>query len=182
MGRKITIDSANLMNKGLEAIEARWLFDLPQRDVDIVLHHQSIIHSLVTFVDGAVKAQLGLPDMRLPIQYVLSHPERWPGALERLDLAAVGELTFAPVDMRRYPALSLALEAGIAGGTFPAVLCGADDVAVEAFLGGSIRFTDIPRIIRATLDAHTPCAFPELEDILSADRWARELATRLALA
>jgi 1-deoxy-D-xylulose-5-phosphate reductoisomerase len=182
MGRKITIDSANLMNKGLEAIEARWLFDVPQERVDVVLHPQSIVHSLVTFDDGSTKAQLGVPDMRLPIQYALSHPERWSGPVAQLDLTEVGALDFAPVDLDRYPALRLALEAGQAGGTYPAVLCAADEVAVEAFLSGSLGFTDIPRVVAAALDQHTPCGKSDLNAILSADRWAREAATRLVAA
>lgn len=179
MGRKITVDSANLMNKGLEAIEARWLFDLPLERIDVVLHPQSIVHSLVTFSDGSTKAQLGLPDMRLPIQYALSHPERWENNLERLDLAAIGTLSFGPVDRARYPALGLALEAGKAGGTYPAVLAGADEVAVEAFLAGRIPFTRIPPLVETTLTRHTRCASPGLDDILEADRWARATASRL---
>jgi 1-deoxy-D-xylulose-5-phosphate reductoisomerase len=178
MGRKITIDSANLMNKGLEVLEAQWLFDLGLDHIDVILHPQSIVHSLVTFADGSVKAQLGLPDMRLPIQYALSHPERWPSALPRLDLAE-SRLTFAPVDWARYPALSLALEAGRNGGTYPAVLSAADEIAVEAFLDHRIRFTDIPAIVGAVLDRHNSCEVPELDDILGADGWARVTAAGL---
>jgi 1-deoxy-D-xylulose-5-phosphate reductoisomerase len=178
MGRKITIDSANLMNKGLEAIEARWLFDLPLDRVEIILHPQSIVHSLVTFSDSSTKAQLGLPDMRLPIQYALTHPDRWENALARLDLARVGSLTFAAVDLDRYPALRVALEAGRAGGTYPAVLCAADEVAVEAFLRGAISFVDIPGIVERALEIHQSCAQPQLDDILLADRWARNVAHR----
>jgi 1-deoxy-D-xylulose-5-phosphate reductoisomerase len=180
MGRKITIDSANLMNKGLEVIEATWLFDVPMDAVDVMLHAQSIVHSLVTFKDGSTKAQMGLPNMRLPIQYALSHPQRWPNKLERLDLATVGTLDFAPVDLSRYPSLQLALEAGRAGGTYPAVLCAADEIAVEAFLTGAIPFTSIPTVIEAVLDAHENCPTPELDDILEASRWARWTAHRLS--
>jgi len=179
MGRKITVDSANLMNKGLEAIEARWLFDLPLEKIEVVLHPQSIVHSLVTFSDGSTKAQLGLPDMRLPIQYALSHPERWENNLERLDLGAIGTLSFGAVDRIRYPALGLALEAGKAGGTYPAVLAGADEVAVEAFLAGKIPFSQIPPLVETTLARHTRCSSPSLDDILEADRWARATASRL---
>jgi 1-deoxy-D-xylulose-5-phosphate reductoisomerase len=182
MGRKITVDSANLMNKGLEAIEARWLFDVPFGRVEVVMHAQSIVHSLVTYRDGSTKAQLGLPDMRLPIQYALSHPERWSNSLPRLDLAEVGTLTFGPVDLARYPALRIALEAGTAGGTYPAVLCAADEVGVESFLNGTIRFTDIPRIVEDSLQAHTSCSRPGLDDILEADRWARFESGRLVSA
>ncbi len=180
MGRKITIDSANLMNKGLEVLEATWLFDLPMEAVEVVLHAQSIVHSLVTFKDSSTKAQLGLPNMRLPIQYALSHPDRWPNQLERLDLAQVGRLDFAPVDLRRYPALALALQAGRAGGTYPAVLCAADETAIEAFLSGAITFTRIPEIVEAVLDAHENCESPELGDIIEASRWARWTTHRLS--
>lgn len=179
MGRKITVDSANLMNKGLEAIEAQWLFDLPLERIDVVLHPQSVVHSLVTFDDGSTKAQLGLPDMRLPIQYALSHPERWGNGLPRLELTAVGQLTFAPIDFERYPALRIALQAGRAGGTYPAVLSVADEVAVQGFLDGRIRFTQIPEIVQQTLDVHASCPSPELDDILEADRWARAVAAHL---
>lgn len=179
MGRKITVDSANLMNKGLEAIEARWLFDLSLERIEVVLHPQSIVHSLVTFSDGSTKAQLGLPDMRLPIQYALSHPERWENNLERLDLGAIGTLSFGAIDRARYPALGLALEAGKAGGTYPAVLAGADEVAVEAFLAGKVPFSQIPPLVETTLTRHTRCSSPGLDDILEADRWARATASRL---
>jgi 1-deoxy-D-xylulose-5-phosphate reductoisomerase len=179
MGRKITIDSANLMNKGLEVLEATWLFDLPMDSVEIVLHPQSIVHSLVTFSDSSTKAQLGLPNMRLPIQYALSHPDRWPNDLERLDLVRVGSLDFAPVDLARYPALALALRAGREGGTYPAVLCAADEIAVEAFLSRTISFTRIPAVVEAVLDAHDNCPSPGLDDIIEVSRWARWTAHRL---
>jgi len=179
MGTKITIDSANLMNKGLEAIEARWLFDLAFDRIQVLLHPQSIVHSLVTFSDSSTKAQMGLPDMRLPIQYALSHPTRWSNDLPRLDLASVGQLSFAPVDLDRYPALGLAVRAGQAGGTYPAVLSAADEVAVQAFLEKRIKFTEIPSTLQAVLDAHSPCRTPALDDILEADRWARSIACRL---
>lgn len=179
MGRKITVDSANLMNKGLEAIEARWLFDLPLERVDIILHPQSIVHSLLTFDDSSTKAQLGLPDMRLPIQYALSHPERWANELPRLDLGAVGQLTFAPIDLARYPALRLALQAGRTGGTYPAVLSAADEVAVQAFLQRQIAFSRIPSVVDETLQQHQSCPHPELDDIIEADGWARTVARRL---
>lgn len=176
MGPKITIDSATLMNKGLEVLEARWLFDIPLDHIDLLLHEQSIVHSLVTFSDGSTKAQLGLPDMRLPIQYALSHPDRWPNDLNRLDLASIRTLTFGEVDLDRYPAVRLALQAGRAGGTCPAVLCAADEVAVGAFLDGSIGFLGIPDVVEETLNAHVNCLHPTLDDILEADGWARQVA------
>jgi 1-deoxy-D-xylulose-5-phosphate reductoisomerase len=179
MGPKITVDSANLTNKGLEVLEARWIFDLPLDRIDVILHPQSIVHSLVTFTDSSVKAQLGLPDMRLPIQYALSHPERWPAALRRLDLASIGSLTFAAIDLGRYPMLALALEAGRQGGTYPAVLSAADEIAVAAFLERRIRFTDIPEVVQGVLDTHTCCEIKELDDILGADGWARMTAAGL---
>jgi 1-deoxy-D-xylulose-5-phosphate reductoisomerase len=179
MGPKITIDSANLMNKGLEAIEAQWLFDVPLERIEIVLHPQSIVHSLVTFEDGSTKAQLGLPNMRLPIQYALSHPDRWSNTLSRVDFAEVGTLSFESIEMGRYSALEVALEAGRQGKTYPAVLSASDEVAVGAFLDGSIRFTQIPEILEATLQIHRPGSGDNLEDILEADQWARSTADRL---
>jgi 1-deoxy-D-xylulose-5-phosphate reductoisomerase len=176
MGPKITIDSATLMNKGLEVLEAQWLFDLPIDRIDVLRHEQSIVHSMVTFVDGSTKAQLGVPDMRLPIQYALSHPQRWPNDLERLDLATVGNLTFGAIDHERYPALAVAIAAGRDGGTAPAVLCAADEVAVAAFLNGLIPFTSITDVVRRTLDGHESDHNPSLEGILESDRWARRVA------
>ncbi|MDP4198137.1 MAG: 1-deoxy-D-xylulose-5-phosphate reductoisomerase [Bacteroidota bacterium] len=151
MGRKITIDSATLMNKGLEVIEARWLFDVPISKVDIVVHPQSIIHSFVEFVDGSMKAQLGRPDMRLPIQYALGAPDRLPIAYDRLDLATCGPLEFEPPDAERFPSLKLARSAGEQGGLFPCILNAANEVAVQAFLDGKLRFADIPVLIQAAL-------------------------------
>src|ERR1700738_490303 len=147
MGPKITIDSATLMNKGLEVIEAHWLFGLPFERIDVVIHHQSVIHSLVEFVDGSVKAQLGIPDMRLPIQYALAHPRRLAAPAERLDLAAVGQLTFANVDQEKYPCLALAYHAGRSGGTYPTVLNAANEVAVAEFLATNLAFTQIAELI-----------------------------------
>ncbi len=174
MGRKITVDSATLFNKGLEMIEAQWLFDVPFERVDVVMHRESIVHSLVEFRDGSVKAQLGLPNMRLPIQCALTYPERLPcPAVPRLDLATLGSLSFSPPDMGRYPCLALAMEAGRRGGSYPAVLAAADEIAVERFLAGGLRFTDIARVVEHTLAAHTGDAAPGLDAILAADRWAR---------
>ncbi len=177
MGQKITVDSATLLNKGLECIEARWLFDVPLDRIDVILHRESIVHSLVMFRDGSVKAQLGVPDMRLPIQCALTYPERVPGtAVPRLDLRRIGTLNFGTPDMTRYPCLSLALEAGRKGGAFPAVLCAADEIAVQHFLAGHLGFTDIARLIEGALSAHTGPADPSLDDILAADASARAWA------
>ena len=177
MGQKITVDSATLLNKGLECIEARWLFDVPLDRIDVILHRESIVHSLVMFRDGSVKAQLGVPDMRLPIQCALTYPERVPGtAVPRLDLRRIGTLNFGTPDMKRYPCLSLALEAGRNGDAFPAVLCAADEIAVQHFLAGHLGFTDIARVIEGALAAHTGPANPSLDDILAADASARAWA------
>ncbi len=180
MGPKVTIDSATLMNKGLEVIEAHWLFSLPFDRINVVMHRESIIHSLVEFVDGSMKAQLGMPDMRLPIQYALTHPARLSNqSLPRLDLARIATLTFGEVDMGRYPCLRLALEAAQAGGTATAVLNAADEVAVQRFLAGEISFLDISRLVGGVLDRHQVKAEPDLETILDADRWAREQARKV---
>ncbi len=176
MGPKITVDSATLMNKGLEVIEAHWLFGLGFDQIDVVIHHQSVIHSLVEFVDGSVKAQLGLPDMRLPIQYALAHPRRLPAPVERLDLASVSKLTFAEVDAAKYPCLGLAYFAGRAGGTYPTVLNAANEVAVARFLDDDLKFMQIAESIDAVLQAHSPCAAPSLDEVQAADAWAREFA------
>ena len=183
MGKKITIDSATLVNKGLEVIEAQWLFGLPVDQVDVIVHPQSVVHSLVEYVDGSVLAQLGVPDMRLPIQYALCYPERpsLPSAA-RLDLTQADDLHFEKLDLRRYPCLALALEAGHRGGTYPAVLAAADEVAVERFLAGHIRFTDIPQVIKDTLDEHDNIPDPDLDGILAADAWARARAEDLVRA
>lgn len=175
MGAKITIDSATLMNKGMETIEARWLFDVPYERVEVIQHAESIVHSLVEFGDGSVKAQLGYPDMRLPIQLALSWPLRLRPTTAPLDLASVGSLNFSAPDLDRYPCLRLAMRAGLAGGTFPAVMAAADEVAVEAFLNRAIRFDQIPALVEAALDAHKGCAEPSLAQIDEADAWARRL-------
>ncbi|MEJ2699321.1 MAG: 1-deoxy-D-xylulose-5-phosphate reductoisomerase [Desulfuromonadales bacterium] len=179
MGRKITIDSATMMNKGLEVIEARWLFDLPQERIDVHIHPQSIVHSMVEYVDGAVIAQLGIPDMKTPIAYALSHPERLPLPLPGLDLCSLGSLTFEAPDAERFPCLSLAYQALQAGGSAAAVLNAANEVAVEAFLRGEIAFLDIPAIIRATLDEHKVEPFRHIDEVLRADRWSRTTARRI---
>jgi len=181
MGEKVTIDSATLMNKGLEVIEAHWLFNTPIDNIRVIIHPQSIIHSMVEFQDGSIKAQMGYPDMRLPIQYALSYPKRLPNPeLPRLDWTAIRELTFEQPDFETFPCPGLAIEAGKAGGTSPAVLCAADEVAVELFLSRAIRFTDIARLVRQALEEHEPVSRPALEEILSADAWARDRVLKLA--
>jgi 1-deoxy-D-xylulose-5-phosphate reductoisomerase len=178
MGPKITIDSATLMNKGLEVIEAHWLFGLPFDRIDVIIHHQSVVHSLVEFVDGSVKAQLGMADMRLPIQYALAHPRRLAAPADRLDLAAVGKLTFASVDRQKYPSLDLAYEAGRRGGTYPTVLNAANEEAVALFLANALGFTRMAELIGAALQAHTPSPRPSLEEVVEADSWARAFSRR----
>ena len=177
MGRKITVDSASLMNKGMETIEATWLFDVPMEKVEVVLHRESIVHSLVEFSDGSVKAQLGVPDMRLPIQLALAYPARMatPPA-PALDLAAIGSLNFGRPDMDRYPCLRLAMEAGCRGGTYPAVMAAADEIAVERFLRGEIQFLEISGVIESALERHISTADPDLEAVLAADSEGRRNA------
>ena len=179
MGAKITIDSATLMNKGLEVIEARWLFDVPGSQIDVLVHRESIIHSLVEYKDGSVIAQLGLPDMRTPISYAMQYPIRMPLELPSLDLAEIGRLTFFRPDHDRFPCLALGYEALRIGGTLPAVLNAANEVAVAAYLQEGIRFTDIAHVIHTTMDAHTPGRLSVLNDALAVDRWAREKAETL---
>jgi 1-deoxy-D-xylulose-5-phosphate reductoisomerase len=169
MGNKITIDSATLMNKGFEVIEARWLFDLPSEKIDVVVHPQSIIHSLVQFTDGSVKAQLGTPDMRVPIAYALNFPHHISMNFPRLDLLAIGNLTFFPPDLQKFPCLQLAFDALKAGGTATAILNAANEVAVQAFLSEKINFTDIPILIGSALDKIQNVVHPSLEEISTAD-------------
>ena len=178
MGRKITIDSATMMNKALEVIEARWLFDTDPDRIEVLIHPESIVHSLVEFVDGSIVAQLGLPDMRTPIQYALTYPERVPSDRKGLDLAELGQLTFERPDRQRFPALGLGFRAARQGGTAGAALSAANEVVVHAFLGGLIRFTDIARITGEVLTEHDFVAEPTLQEILDADRRARREARR----
>ena len=181
MGRKITVDSATMMNKGLEVIEARWLFGVNAEQVEVVVHPQSIVHSMVEFVDGSVIAQLGIPDMRIPISYALNYPERLANTLPQLDLIQIGTLTFEPPDLNRFPCLRLGFEAIRACGTLPAVLNAANETTVEAFLQEKIHFLDIPTVIEETLQRHDarPIFDGDIEVILDADRWARETATSI---
>lgn len=176
MGRKITVDSATLMNKGLEVIEACWLFDMSPEDVDVLIHPQSIVHSLVEFKDMSCLAQMSMPDMRGPIAYALSYPERISDPIPSLDLTKIGTLTFREPDHDAFPCLSYAYETMKTGGTVPAVLNAANETAVHAFLEDAIGFTDIPLVIRKTIDSHTALSQPLLDDLLEADRWAREKA------
>ena len=182
MGSKITIDSATLMNKGLEVVEARWLFDIPEAQIEVLVHRESIIHSLVEYRDRSVIAQLGLPDMRTPISYALRYPERMPLELPSLDLTEIGALTFFKPDHERFPCLRLAYDALQIGGTMPATMNAANEVAVEAFLQTGIRFLDIPDIIRSTMEAHVSRPIDGLDDALEADRWARAKAESLVHA
>jgi 1-deoxy-D-xylulose-5-phosphate reductoisomerase len=183
MGAKVTIDSASLMNKGLEVIEAHWLFGVPYDDIEVIIHPESIIHSMVRFTDGSAKAQLGIPDMRVPIQYALTHPHRYPNpAHPRADWAALGALHFEAVDTGRFRCLTLAFEAGRLGGTYPTVLAAADEVAVPRFMAGDIRFGDIPGIIEGVLEKHVAVAVmdPDISAIKWADDWARQTASEMA--
>lgn len=176
MGRKITIDSATMFNKGLEMIEAHWLFGLPMNQVDVVVHPQSIVHSLVEFVDGSVLAQLSVTDMCFPIQYAVTYPERRPSGLPPLDLAKIGSLTFELPDEKRFPALRLARESGEAGGTLPGVFNAANEVAVEAFLEEKISFPRIWEMVETVMSAHRNEKKPDLATIIAADQWARAQA------
>ena len=176
MGRKITIDSATLMNKGLEVIEAHWLFGVDADRIDVLIHPQSIVHSMVELTDGSVIAQLGVTDMRLPIQYACSYPDRWETQLPTLDLARAGRLEFHEPAHDRFPCLALAYRALRAGGTVPVVLNAANEVAVEAFLDGKLGFTAIPRVIQKTMDVHQVEPVSTIETVRRVDRWAREQA------
>jgi len=179
MGAKVTIDSATLMNKGLEVIEAKWLFDVSINQIEVLIHPQSIIHSMVEFRDGSVLSQMGIPDMRIPIAYALSYPERLDLVMQRLDLARTGMLTFENPDIKKFPCLSYAYDAMKTGGSMPAVMNSSNEVAVAAFLHGRIGFLDIERIVGDTMSGHTVKGVNNIEDVLMADSWAREEAERL---
>jgi 1-deoxy-D-xylulose-5-phosphate reductoisomerase len=176
MGKRITIDSATLMNKGLEVIEAHWLFDLPPEKIDVMVHPQSVVHSMVEFVDGSIIAQLGIADMRTPIQYALTYPERLPSPVPGVDWTSVSRFDFLPTDRQKFPCISLAYQAMQDGGTSPAVLNAADEVAVGAFLDRKISFLDIPKVIDQVLNAHRGTRAESLQAIMEADSWAREYA------
>lgn len=179
MGRKITVDSSTLANKGLEVIEAHWLFNMPYDKIDVVVHPQSIVHSLVEFCDGSVIAQLGEPDMRLPIQYALSYPERYPYSFEQLDLVRAGQLTFEAPDLEAFPSLQLAVDCGKAGGSLPCAFNAANEEAVYAFLEDKIRYLDIPYITSKVTELHNMVVEPTIEDIEATDTWARAKAKEL---
>ena len=179
MGDKITIDSATLMNKGLEVIEAKWLFGFDADQISVIVHPQSVVHSMVEMVDGSIIAQLGVTDMKHAIQYALTYPDRKPNCLPPLDLARMGSLTFEEPDLERFPCLRLAFEALKTGGTMPAVLNAANEVSVRAFLDGQITLNEIPRINQATMDRHEVAEVTNLESISSADKWARQTAETL---
>lgn len=176
MGPKVTLDSSTLANKGLEVMEAHWLFDMPYEKIDVVVHPQSIVHSLVEFCDGSVIAQLGVPDMRLPIQYALSWPKRFAYSFEQLDLVKAASLTFEAPDLEAFPSLKLAIDCGKAGGTMPCAFNAANEEAVTAFLQDKIKYLDIPYITNAVIQAHTNVSEPKLEDIEYADDWSRRFA------
>lgn len=182
MGAKITVDSATMMNKALEVIEARWLFDLRADQIEVVIHPQSIIHSMVEFTDGSIIAQMSPPDMKLPIQYALTYPDRMDGPAERLDFSTAMQLDLMPADMDQFPALRLGFEVAERGGTAGAVLNAANEVAVQEFLDGEIAITDIAEHCRRLLDKHDYLAEPDLEQLMAADAWARQEMSKWKLA
>jgi 1-deoxy-D-xylulose-5-phosphate reductoisomerase len=179
MGKKVTIDSATLMNKGLEVIEAKWLFNLAIGKIDVLIHPQSIVHSMIELIDGSVLAQMGIPDMKIPISYALTYPDRIINDLSLLNLLKTEKLEFRQPDTKKFPCLRLAYEAGLCGGTTPAVLNAANEIAVAAFLAKKIKFVDLPGIIDMVLNAHVCALHPSLEDIVNADSWARIKTTKI---
>lgn len=178
MGNKVTIDSATLMNKGLEVIEAKWFFNVPANKIEIVIHPQSYVHSMVQFIDGTIIAQIGEHDMKIPIQYALFYPNRMSNNFSRLELTKIGQLTFKKPNFNKFPCINLAYHALEIGGTMPAVLNGANEIAVNAFLNSKISFSAIPQIIQNTMKEHKPKYNPNINDILDADYWAREIALK----
>lgn len=174
MGNKITIDSATMMNKGLEVIEARWLFGLRKDQIDVIIHPQSIIHSMVEFVDGSIKAQLGIPDMKLPIQYALSYPERFPVSYSTMDFIKYSQLTFLEPDLKKFKCLELAYKSLESGGNYPVILNAANEIAVQKFLNNEIKFTQIPEIIEDSLERFGESKEPDINDIFECDLRVRE--------
>jgi len=181
MGKKVTIDSATLMNKGLEVIEAKWFFNIPANKIEIVIHPQSYVHSMVQFIDGTILAQIGEHDMKIPIQYALFYPNRIGNNFSRLDLTKIGQLAFRKPNFNKFPCIKLAYQALELGGTMPAVLNGANEIAVNAFLNSQISFSTIPQIIQNTMKEHKPKHNPNISDILDADYWAREKALNFCM-
>ena len=179
MGKKVTIDSATMMNKGLEVIEAKCFFELELKEIEIVVHAESIIHSMVEFIDGSMLAQLGIPDMRVPIQYALTYPDRLDNPADRLDFSQIHQFHFEPPDFKRFPCLDLAYTAAEVGGTLPTVLSSSDEIAVDAFLNRQIGFMDIPAVIRRTMDLHDVVYEAELGHILEINRWTREITNKI---
>jgi len=173
MGTKISVDSATMMNKGLEVIEAHWLFNMDIGNIKILIHPEAVIHSMVEFRDGAIIAQLGACDMRIPIQYALTYPDRLDSRITSLDFSRIGNLSFCRPDFKRFPCMGLAYEAGKKAGTYPSVLNASNEIAVQEFIKGAIRFIDIPRIIEKVMNSHRGMKSPGLDDILDADKWAR---------
>jgi 1-deoxy-D-xylulose-5-phosphate reductoisomerase len=174
MGKKVTIDSASLMNKGLEVIEAHWLFDIPIEKIAVQIHPQSVVHSMVEYIDGSIVAQMGIADMRIPVSYALSFPHRLPLNLPPLNFSQTGALTFSPPDPERFPCLGLAYRSIAVGETMPAILNAANEIAVNAFLEGSLKFTDVPFLLQRVMEEHEVKSVHTIEDILRADQWARE--------
>ena len=179
MGNKITIDSASMMNKGLEVIEAHWLFGLPKNRIEVVIHPQSIVHSMVQFVDGSIKAQMGIPDMKLPIQYALTYPERFGNKFERTDLTRINNLTFYEPDFEKYECLKLAFNTLETGGTTPCIMNAANEVAVDKFLNRKIKFSQIPVLIKKALNRIENHKSPDLNTIFECDRETRDFVTSL---
>jgi 1-deoxy-D-xylulose-5-phosphate reductoisomerase len=181
MGNKITIDSATLMNKGFEIIEAKWLFDIEVENIEVLIHPQSIVHSLVEFVDGSVKAQLGMPDMKIPIQYALTYPDRISSDYPRLDLSILKTLTFESPDFEKFECLKLAYEVIKLGGSYPVVLNAANEVAVEMFLNRMIKFNEIPALIKRTLEKHNNHSLNDIDSIVETDIESRETAKQMKI-
>jgi len=181
MGPKITIDSATMMNKGLEIIEAKWLFNLQMEQIDVLIHPQSIVHSMVEYKDGSIISQMGIPDMMTPIAYALAYPRHIKTGLPSLELEKVGDLSFEKPDLNRFKCLALALKAASAGESMPAVLNGANEIAVDTFLKGKIGFLDIPKLIEQTMDAHEPHPIDRIDSVIAADNWAREKALAILM-
>ncbi|MCH7783478.1 1-deoxy-D-xylulose-5-phosphate reductoisomerase, partial [candidate division KSB1 bacterium] len=182
MGNKVTIDSSTLMNKGLEVIEAHWLFGIQPEKIDVVTHEQSIVHSMVEFIDGSIKSQMGIPDMKIPVQFAMTYPDRFPGKIDNISFFSRMKLTFEPPDEEKFPCLNIAYRALEAGGTAPAAMNAANEVAVELFLNRKIKFTEIPELIDRTLQDHKITHKPTIQDYMDADKWARSVTQEKVMA